>query len=160
MIRRLKGGNANIQNLPIQDKDGKFLINSKDRLTRWKEHFSDLLNVHTNIDPTIVQNITEPFIPSNEQFRQDKMPSLIEVEEAINKLKSGKAPGNDGIAADLLKAGGKSMAKWLHEIIGEIWENEQMVEDWTTAILIRIYKGKGDKRICDNYKGISLLTAA
>ncbi|CAF4053938.1 unnamed protein product [Rotaria sp. Silwood1] len=111
MIRRLKGGNANIENLPIQDKDGKFLINSKGRLAKWKEHFSDLLNVHINIDPTIMQNITEPCIPSNEQFRQDKVPSLIEVEEAINKMKSGKASENEGIAADILKAGGKSMAK-------------------------------------------------
>ncbi|CAF4398513.1 unnamed protein product, partial [Rotaria sp. Silwood2] len=160
MIRQLKCGNGSTENLPIQDKDGKILINSKDVLARWKENFSDLLNVYSNIDPIIIQNVTEPFIPSNGQFRQDKAPSLIEVEEAMNKMKSGKARGNDGISTDLRKAGGKSMAKWLHEIIVEIWGNEQMVEDWTTAMLIRIYKSKDDRKICDNYKGTSLLTAA
>ncbi|CAF2995669.1 unnamed protein product [Rotaria sp. Silwood2] len=160
MIRQLKCGNGSTENLPIQDKDGKILINSKDVPARWKENLSDLLNVYANIDPIIIQNVTEPFIPSNGQFRQDKAPSLIEVEEAMNKMKSGKARGNDGISTDLRKAGGKSMAKWLHEIIVEIWGNEQMVEDWTTAMLIRIYKSKDDRKICDNYKGTSLLTAA
>ena len=31
-----------------------------------------------------------------------------------------------------------------------------MVQDWNLAILIRLYK-KGEKQICDNYRGISLL---
>ena len=35
-----------------------------------------------------------------------------------------------------------------------------MVKDWTHAVLIRLYKNKGDKRICDNYRGISLLVVA
>ena len=32
-----------------------------------------------------------------------------------------------------------------------------MIEDWSLAILIRLCKNKGDKKICDNYRGISLL---
>ncbi|CAF5000116.1 unnamed protein product, partial [Rotaria socialis] len=58
-------------------------------------------------------------------------------------MKNGKAPGNDGISIDVIKAGGLPMAKWLHEIFVDIWENEIMIKDWTTAILIRLYKNKG-----------------
>ncbi|CAF4160208.1 unnamed protein product [Rotaria sordida] len=159
-IRRLKGNRTNVENLPIQDKEGNILNNSRDRMVRWKEHFSELLNVHSNIDQSILQNITPSTIPVMEQIRQDKLPSLNEVKEAINKMKSGKAPGIDSISVDLLKVGGEPIAIWLHEIIVEIWETEEMVEDWTTAILIRIYKNKGDKKMCDNYRGISLLVAA
>ena len=35
-----------------------------------------------------------------------------------------------------------------------------MVKEWTEAIIIRLYKNKGDKRVCDNYRGISLLAVA
>ena len=39
----------------------------------------------------------------------------------------------------------------------EISKTEQTIEDWSLAILIRLSKYKGDKKICDNYRGISLL---
>ncbi|CAF3321652.1 unnamed protein product [Rotaria socialis] len=72
-------------------------------------------------------------------------------------MKSRKAPGNDEITADLLKAGGEPVIKWLHEIFSDVWKHEEMVEEWNLAILIKLFK-KGDKQLCDNYRGISLLS--
>ncbi|CAF2121924.1 unnamed protein product [Rotaria magnacalcarata] len=161
MIRRLRGGNnKNIEYMPIQNKNGDLLTNSADRLSRWREYLSELLNVHTSLDPSIIQQIDAPPISKKEQEQQDKPPSLAEVQEAIRQMKSRKAPGNDGITADLLKAGGLPVAIWLHEIFVDIWKQEEIVEDWALAILIRLYKNKGDKKICDNYRGISLLVVA
>ncbi len=160
MIRRLRGGRKNVENLPIQDKQGNLLLNSQERLCRWKEYYQELLNVPSNVNPSILIQIPIPTISSTEQLRQDKLPSIDEVQQAIKQMKNGKAPGNDNISADVLKAGGSPMVKWLHEIFVDIWHNEQIVDDWTTAILIRLYKNKGDKRICDNYRGISLLVVA
>jgi exonuclease III len=157
MIRRLRGGRAKIENLPIFDKQGSLLTNSKDRLNRWKEYYNDLLNVPSIVDQATIQQIPPATITTSEQQRQDKTPTLSEVQCAIKQMKNGKAPGNDGISADVIKAGGLPMAKWLQEIFVDIWKNETMIEDWTTAILIRLYKNKGDKKICDNYLGISLL---
>ena len=76
---------------------------------------------------------------------------------ALKQMKSGKAPGNDEITADLLKAGGMPVLKWLYHLFVEIWKKEQMIEDWSLAILIRLFKNKGDKKFGDNYRGISLL---
>ncbi|CAF2588534.1 unnamed protein product [Rotaria sp. Silwood2] len=67
-----------------------------------------------------------------------------------------KAPGNDEVTADLLKAGGKPVIRWLYEIFVDIWKSELMMQDWSLAILISLYK-KGEKQMCDNYRGISLL---
>ncbi|CAF3840631.1 unnamed protein product [Rotaria sp. Silwood1] len=97
-IRRLKGGRKNVENLPIQDKGGNILNHSRNRMVRWKDHFAEVLNVHSNIDQSIMQNITPPSIPVVEQIRQDKIPSLNEVKEAINKMKSGKVPGIDSVS--------------------------------------------------------------
>jgi hypothetical protein len=36
-----------------------------------------------------------------------------EVEEAMNKLKNGKASGEDGITNEMLKSGRSAVVKWL-----------------------------------------------
>ena len=40
IIRRLRGGSKRDENMPVQDKSGKLLVNSKDTLKRWCEFFS------------------------------------------------------------------------------------------------------------------------
>ncbi|CAM4859591.1 unnamed protein product [Rotaria socialis] len=160
MIRRLKGGKAKIEEMPIHDKQGNLLINGHERLRRWSEHFCELLNVPSTVDPSIMQRISIPQLSTEEQNRQDKPPSLLEVEEAIRRMKSGRAPGMDGLSVDVIKAGGRALSTRLHTVFVEIWEEEQTIEDWSTAIIIRLFKNKGDKRDCGNYRGISLLPVA
>ena len=33
-----------------------------------------------------------------------------------------------------------------------------MPEDWRSAVIVPLYKGKGEKSECKNYRGISLLS--
>ena len=39
--------------------------------------------------------------------------SLVEVREAVNEMKSGKAPGLDGFPVECLKKGGMTVLEWL-----------------------------------------------
>lgn len=82
-------------------------------------------------------------------------PILIEIKEAIKMQKSLKAPGKDGIPAELLKHGGESLMQTLPRLIWKIWNEEGMPRDWKNSIICPIYK-KGDKLMCDNYRAISL----
>ncbi|CAF4616570.1 unnamed protein product [Rotaria sp. Silwood2] len=116
-----------------------------------------MFNVNTVVDEQILQKIPKPILDQKEFSHQDAVPTISEVVKAIQQIKNRRAPGKDEISAELIKAGGLPLAEWLHEIIRDVWEQEIMVKDWTVAVLIRLYKNKGDKRICDNYRGISLL---
>ena len=157
LIRRLRGGRSNMEHIATHNKDGNTLTNSKDRLKRWRKYFDEMLNVNTVVDEQTLQQIPTPCIEEDELLRQDAVPTIGEVTKGIQQMKSGTAPGKDEAAGELLKASGLLLAEWVHEIIRDIWEQEVMVKDWTVAVLIRLYKNKDDKRICDKYRRISLL---
>ena len=44
----------------------------------------------------------------------------------------------------------------IYNLILKIWNNEQIPEEWTEGIICPIFK-KGDRRLCNNYRPITLL---
>jgi hypothetical protein len=45
----------------------------------------------------------------------------------------------------------------IYNLIRKIWNNEQIPEEWTEGIICPIFK-KGDRRLCNNYRSITLLS--
>nr|VZI18646.1 unnamed protein product [Spirometra erinaceieuropaei] len=82
-----------------------------------------------------------------------------EVADAIRKLRKNKAPGEDGIPAEIFKSCVDTLAPWLHEVMERAWRDEVVPDDWGLGILVPILK-KGDKTRCENYRGISLIDVA
>ena len=82
-----------------------------------------------------------------------------EMARAIASLEDGKAPGGDGIPAEVWKHGGDNLFSRLHQLITNAWEMGSIPQAWTDASIITIYK-KGDRTDCGNYSGISLLSIA
>jgi hypothetical protein len=73
----------------VNDENGDLLADSDNILNRWKNHFSQLLNVHNVGDVRQIEvHAAEPIVPD---------PSRIEVEIVIAKLKKYKSPGSDQI---------------------------------------------------------------
>jgi hypothetical protein len=79
----------------------------------------------------------EPLVPE---------PSVLEVELAIEKLKSHKSPSINQIPAKLFKEGGRTFRSSIHKLIISIWNKEKLPEDWKESIIIPIHK-KGIKQI-------------
>ena len=79
-----------------------------------------------------------------------------EIRRAIVRLKRGKAAGVCGIQGEMLEAGGDTIVRWLHIIFNVVWETGKAPEDWQKAVIVAIHK-KGSKKLCKNYRGISLL---
>ena len=83
-------------------------------------------------------------------------PTLEETIKAIKNLKNNKSPGKDSILAECIKNGGIILFEAIDQLIITIWREENIPDDWKVSIIIPIHK-KGDKAICGNYRGISLI---
>lgn len=143
--------------LPVRASDGVSLIRDRQGiLSRWAEHFEGLLNANNPSDHSVIDEL--PDIPPCNDL--DTSPSLEEVVAAINDMKPRKSPGPDGIPSELFTHGGTSIRIFLFEVISLIWKEALVPNSWKDAILITIYKNKGDKAVCGNSRGISLLGIA
>jgi hypothetical protein len=54
---------------------------------------------------------------------------------------------------------GETLYSEIHRLICCIWNKEELPQQWRESIIVPIYK-MGDKTDCNNYRGISLLSAA
>ena len=87
---------------------------SKRVVARWSEHFQKLLNVPGDIDHEAMDIIPQPIIKTS----LDDIPTMDEMASAIAGLKDGKAPGEDGIPAEVWKQGGDNLFSGLHQCLG------------------------------------------
>ena len=117
-------------------------------MARWRNHFSQLLNVHGVNDVRQMEiHTAEPLVPE---------PSAYKVDMAIKKLKGHKSSGVDQMPAELIKAGGRTICYEIHKLIISIWNKEELPEEWKEPIIVPIYK-KVNKTHCSNYRGIPML---
>ncbi|XP_022196882.1 craniofacial development protein 2-like [Nilaparvata lugens] len=147
MYMRIREGKAGFQPRTnfCTDSDGNLVGGEEQVIERWREYFNELLGGIAEEDLQLECNQIGP-----EPFIED--PQIHEVEEAVESLKNNKAPGEDTITAEMIKAGGPPLLKALHSLIVQIWREEEMPEDWRMAVICPIHK-KGSKTDCSNYRG-------
>ena len=73
------------------------------------------------------------------------------VEVRVGKLKNRKATGKD--------EGKGEMTGWWTGFrdCNMAFESGGVPEDWRSAVIVPLYKGKEERTECNNYRGISLL---
>ena len=148
--KQLSNGFKNCD-VPVKNKNGMVIEKEAEKLQRWKEHFESILN---RPDPPHLADIQPA--DTDLDICTDP-PSLEEVTAAIKAMKSGKAPGADGVTAEILKADVNVTAPILTEIFKQIWEEGQIPEVWKTGLIFKLPK-KGDLGDCNNWRGITLLS--
>lgn len=90
----------------------------------------------------------------------NEQPTLHELSVVINQLKSCKAAGVDDIPPEIWKNGGPALLNKLHVLLICCWEQGKLPQDLCVATIITLYKNKGVKSECSNYRGITLLSVA
>jgi hypothetical protein len=77
------------------------------------------------------------------------------VKQTIMRMKTGRAAGPGDIPIELIKSGGQKLLEMITILLNKIVNGEKVPEEWKVAITTSIHK-KGDKRKCENYRGISV----
>ncbi|KAK3535381.1 hypothetical protein QTP70_011277 [Hemibagrus guttatus] len=146
-IRRLRRGKQLSANT-VYGGDGELLVSTGDIVGWWKEYFEDLLN------PTDTPSVEEPEAGDSEV---DSFITQAEVTEVVQQLLGGKAPGVDEIRPEYLKSLDVVGLSWLTCLCNIAWRSGTVPLDWATGVVVPLFK-KGDRRVCSNYRGITLLS--
>ena len=140
-IRRLRGKRSRAA-LFIEDSNGVTLKDQDAILSRWRDYFIDILNP---VDATPIQ-IHE------EQVGEDIQITEADVNAVIKSLKTGKAPGEDDIRPEMLKAMNIYEVRWLTRVCKVACSTGQAPKQWQT-----IHKKRYNRK-CTNYRSISLIS--
>ncbi|GAA6085164.1 receptor-type tyrosine-protein phosphatase F-like, partial [Tachysurus ichikawai] len=146
-VRRLRRGKQCPAHT-VYSGSGNLLTSTGDILGRWKEYFEVLLN------PTDMSSTEEA---EGGGSVVDSSISQAEVTEVVEKLLSGKAPGVDEIRPEYLKSLDVVGLSWLTRLCNIAWRLGTVPLDWQTGVVVPLFK-KGDRRVCSNYRGITLLS--
>ena len=139
---------------PLKSISGEVITDKGKQMERWVEHYSELYSRENSVVDSALDAI-EP-LPIVEDL--DAEPTMEELSKAIDSLACGKAPGTDGIPPDLIKLCKSTLLQSLHYTLCQCWREGGVPQDMKDAKIVTLYKNKGDRSDCNNYRGISLLS--
>ena len=87
----------------------------------------------------------------------DTEPTLGEINKVIDNLACGKAPDIDEIPPDLIKRCKNILLQPLRDVLCQCWSEGAVPQDMRDAKIVNLYKNKGDRSDCNNYRDNSLL---
>ena len=110
-------------------------------LQRWSEHFEGLFS-----DQRIVQESSLAKISKADVKLELDLPSREEIKKATMQLRVGKSPGIDAIPVEVDQHGGDAVLDKLQDLFTNCWEKGTLPEDLMDAVIISLYKHKGENQ--------------
>ena len=142
--------------LYLKTSTGETIIDKSQLKLYWAEHYSELHGGTNFVSPSTLDKIER--LPT--LLELDDVPTKEELSKAIMEISSGKAPGQVGVPAEVLKCGGSQLFHVLHQLLCRCWEEGSVPQEMRDSTIISLYKHKGDRSDRNNYRGISLLCIA
>ena len=91
------------------------------------------------------------------EIENDGNPTESEIRDAIQKKKNGKSTTD--WKNEILKRGGEEMVKFVYPVIEAFWMEEKSPRQWNSGIITNVWKGKGDREMMSNQRGITVSSA-
>ena len=134
---------------PLKSSTGEVITDKGQQMERLVEHYSDLYSRQNVVTSAALDAIE--CLPTMEELNTE--PTVEELSTAIDSL----ALGSDGIPPDLVKHCKTTLLLPLHEVLCQCWQEGVVLQDMRDAKIITLYKNKGERTDCNNYRGILLL---
>ena len=147
-LRKQLCGKPSKSTMPSKDKNGEAIASEAQLLDCW----NDFLKEKFTKPPSDEHQPVEHTVAAEDVLETS------ELEEALKSLRSGKAPGLDGIPIEAFKFSDTARQE-LFRLCHLIWQSEQVPEKLVTGIFIMLYK-KGSRDDFGNYRAICLLCHA
>ena len=77
--------------------------------------------------------------------------------QALNEMKTGKAPGPSEVSLELIAASGGVEIQVMAEIYQKVLDGLGIPAEWALGIVVPVFKGKGDISNCSCYRAVKLL---
>jgi exonuclease III len=121
---------------------------------RLAEYTKSLLNEDFEPKQSLLDSLENEAREPDERLAD--IPDTTEIKEAIKSLKNNKAPGEDMIPAECYKILQNEGFEELTKCIQEVWNTGEVPQKWKDTIFVYLYKNKGSRQECSNYRGIAL----
>ena len=131
--------------------DGTFYLDEKERAKLWKAHMSKIMNEENELDQIADADVLDGPI---ERVMRD------EIMEEFKYVTIGKVPVPTEVYTEMILASGDVGITVLIELYHRILDRKGLPDDWSTSVVIPIFKGKGHIMKCGMHRGVRLLEDA
>ena len=115
------------------------------------EHYSDLYSRENSVSPSALDAVE--CLPTMEEL--DTEPIL---EQGYRQLGLWQGPWQQRDPPDLLKHCKTALLHSLHALLCRCWQEGAAPQDMRDGKIITLFKNKGERSDCNNYRGISLFS--
>ena len=120
---------------------------SVDKLDTYADHFACVFSSETWKGPRNSQRMTAV---------EDLLLKHSDLTGAVKHMPNNKAPGTDGVTAEILKLGGQALVSVMIPLYRTVRAWGVVPSNWHTAVIQLIWKGKGRRDDIDKYRPIAL----
>jgi hypothetical protein len=142
--------NVSTKQIFCKNKEGQLVGGTDESLKRWVEYFGEVYGIG---EEETLQTEEEESLTTGEG---EEPPRKEKIKEIIKRFKNNKAPGENGITAEMLKVGGQNLEENIVKLINKAWDEETIPQRWKETLICPLHK-KGDRSKCENYRGIALM---
>ena len=127
----------------MRGSDGKLCFIEKERGKVWKDYVERIINEENDWGHNMEGDTVEGHVVCV---------SREEVLQALNDIKTGKAPGPSEVTLELIAANWEVGILVMAEICKKVQDGFGMPAELAISIVVPIFKGKGDIRNCSCYR--------